>query len=401
MYPADVLHFSGGAMRGYPLRTMLMWLAIAIGTASVIILTGLGEGARRYVNDQFSSLGTHLLVVLPGRTETTGGPPPLLGATPRNLTIDDALELERSTAIERVAPISVGSAPVSWRERKREVTVVGSTADFYPIRHLQLGQGRFLPPGDPHRGAGVVVLGYQVKQELFGNRHALGRWIRIGDRRFRVIGVLAEQGRSLGLDLADVVIIPVASAQALFNTETLFRVLVQAVSREAIPKAEKAVRAIIRARHEGEEDVTVITQDAMLSTFDRILTALTLTVGGIAAISLVVAGILIMNVMLVAVSQRTTEIGILKALGATAAQIQWLFLVEAALLSLVGALVGALLGLGGVWVLGRVFPDFPVAAPLWALIAAVIVSVLAGVGFGVMPARKASRLDPVQALAGK
>jgi len=375
-----------------------MVLAMAIGVASVILLTALGEGARRYVKREFTSLGTHLIIVLPGRSETTGGPPPLLGETPRDLTLEDALSLRRSSAIRLVAPITVGSASVSWKHRDREVTVLGSTLELFEIRHLSIAQGRFLPPGDPTRAMAVCVMGHKLKKELFGNQSPLGEWARIGDRRFRVIGVLAKKGESLGLDVGDLVIIPVASAQALFDTSSLFRILVQASGRDAIPKAKKAILSIIRARHEGEDDVTVITQDALLSTFDRIFRALTLSVAGIASISLAVAGILIMNVMLIAVSQRTTEIGLLKAMGAPGRQILRLFLAESAILSLVGAAFGLILAFFGTWGLARAFPSFPIKVPFWAVGAATGVSLLTGLVFGVLPARRAAKLDPVQAL---
>ncbi|MBW1737096.1 MAG: ABC transporter permease [Deltaproteobacteria bacterium] len=399
MKSGDVIQFSWKALSGYPTRTLLMILAMAIGVASVILLTALGEGARRFVTDEFTSLGTYLLIVLPGRSETTGGPPPLLGETPRDLTLEDALSLTRSSSIRRMAPITVGSAPVSWKHRDREVSVLGSTAELFEIRHLSMAQGRFIPTGDPSRGLAVCVMGYKLKKELFGNQSALGEWVRIGDRRFRVIGVLAKKGQSLGLDMGDVVVVPVASAQALFNTSALFRILLQANGREAIPKAKKAVLATIRERHEGEDDVTVITQDALLSTFDRILVAMTLSVAGIAAISLSVAGILIMNVMLIAVSQRTTEIGLLKAIGARGSHILALFLAESAILSLIGAGFGVILAFLGNWGLAHAFPRFPITAPIWALVAAVSVALLTGLVFGVLPARRAARLDPVQALS--
>ncbi len=395
----DILHFSIRASTGYRTRTLLMLLAMAIGVASVVILTSLGEGARQYVTDRFSSLGANLLIVLPGRSETTGGHPPMLGETPRDLTLDDALALNRSASIRRIAPITVGSAPVSWKQLEREVIILGSTSELYEVRHLSMGQGRFLPAGDPTRGGAVCVIGYKVKHELFSNQSPPGEWVRIGDRRFRVIGVLAKKGQSLGLDMGDVVIIPVASAQALFNTSSLFRILVQASSREAIPRAKQVILNVIRERHDGEEDVTVVTQDAVLSTFDRIFTALTLTVAGIAAISLSVAGVLIMNVMLVAVSQRTTEIGLLKALGAPRRQIMSLFLAESAMLSLAGAALGLIVAFTVIWVLANIFPDFPIRIPLWALAAAIGVSLLTGLVFGALPARRAARLDPVEALS--
>ncbi|MCJ8502535.1 ABC transporter permease [Desulfatitalea alkaliphila] len=399
MKATDLGRFCFRALTGYPLRTGLMLLAMAIGVAAVVLLTALGEGARRYVAGQFTSLGTHLLIVLPGRSETVGGPPPLMGETPRDLTVDDALVLLRSSTIRRVAPIMVGSAPVRHGNRSRDVIVMGSTASLYEVRNLAIARGRFLPEGEADRADAVVVLGHTLKSELFGNTSAVGAFVRIGQRRFRVIGILARQGESLGVDMGDIAIIPVASAQALFNRYSLFRILVQASGRETVARAQQAVLDIIRERHDGEDDVTVITQDAMLATFDRIFQVLTLAVAGIAGISLAVAGILIMNVMLIAVSQRTGEIGLLKALGAPGGQVLRLFLAEAAMLSMVGAVVGLLLAAAGRMGLAHLFPDFPVAVPTWAPIAAAGVAMGTGLVFGVLPARRAARMDPVAALA--
>ncbi len=395
----DIARFAFRASTGYPTRTLLMLLAMAIGVGSVVLLSTLGDGARRYVIGQFSSLGTNLLIVLPGRSETVGGPPPLLGVTPRDLTLNDALSLKRSSTIRYVAPISVGAAPVSWSGRQREVTILGSTPELYHVRQLTMAKGRFLPDGDPNRAAPVCVLGHKTKEELFGSTPALGKQVRIGDWRFRVIGVLSKKGESVGLDIADIVIIPVASAQSLFNTTSLFRVMIEATDRDVIPRAKKTIAKIIQERHDGDDDITIISQDAVLATFDRIFIALTLTVSGIAAISLAVAGILIMNVMLIAVSQRRTEVGLLKAIGAPSKQIMLLFLAESAVLSIIGAIFGLILAEIATWVLSRVFPDFPLATPLWSLWAAVGVAVITGIVFGVMPARRAALLDPVQSLS--
>jgi len=378
-----------------------MLLAMAIGVSAVVMLTALGEGARRYVVEQFTSLGTHLLVVLPGRSETVGGPPPLLGQIPRDLTTADAMALYRSSAVSKVAPIMMGAAPVNLGHLSREAVVLGTTAELFEVRNFTMAQGRFLPEGEVRRAEAVCVLGYKIKEALFGNHTPLGRFVRIGERRFRVIGILTPKGQSLGLDVSEVAIIPVASAEALFNSASLFRILIQARSRDAIPRAKAAALAIIKARHEGEDDVTVITQDAMLATFDRILTTLTLSVAGIAAISLVVAGILIMNVMLIAVSQRTAEIGLLKAIGAPGRQIQRLFLSEAAMLSGAGAAVGLVLSVLGIVVLHGIYPSFPITVPYWSPAAAVGVALVTGVISGVLPAREAARMDPVAALASR
>ncbi|MBU0969345.1 MAG: ABC transporter permease [Proteobacteria bacterium] len=395
----NTLTFSIRALLGYPARTVLVLLAMAMGVASVMVLTSLGEGARRYINREFTSLGTNILVVLPGRSETTGGAPPLLAQTPRDLTLADALSLKKNAFVAKVAPIVIGSAPVSHRQKDREVTILGTTADMFDIRQLTMGQGAFLPPGDPSSGSGIAVIGYKIKKELFGTPSALGKWVRIQDWRFRVIGVLGKKGQSLGMDMGDLVIIPVASAQSLFNSEALFRIMVQAKNRNAIPAAKDAILRIIRERHDGEDDITVITQDAILSTFDRIFSALTFTIAGIAAVSLGVAGILIMNVMLISVSQRKSEIGLLKALGAGYSQILQVFLVEAAILSMTGALLGLVMAFMGTYVIARLFPYFPVHIPPWSAAASVLTAQITGLVFGVLPARRAAAMDPVSALS--
>jgi putative ABC transport system permease protein len=399
---ADTLQFASGSLRGSPTRTLLMMLAMSIGVAAVVVLTALGEGARRYVVDQFSSLGTNLVIVLPGRTETAGiGPGMLVGQIPREITLDDATAILRSPAVKRIAPLTVGTASLSRGALNREVVVLGSTADFLEVRHMGMGLGRFLPAGDIRESASVVVLGSQMKRELFGNEQAIGQWVRLGDRRFRVTGVLAPQGESMGFNTDEIVIVPVAAAHQLFNTSGLFRILIEAKSRDSIEQAKRDAERIMFQRHGGEKDVTVITQDAVLATFDRILTALTMAVGGIAAISLAVAGVLIMNVMLIAVAQRVKEIGLLKALGAPGRQIRGLFFAEAALLSGIGSIAGLALGYAGSTVIAHLYPTLPVSPPWWAVLAAFGTALGTGILFSVWPARRAAKLDPVAALAGR
>lgn len=400
MKPADVLVFAWVSLKGARTRTALMILAMSIGVAAVVVLTALGEGARRYVVGEFSSIGTNLVIVFPGKTETSGGiANTMVGRTPRDLTIEDAQAVSRSRYVARVAPLNIGTAMLSYERRSREVPVLGSTAELLQVRGMRLAQGRFLPAGDARQAVSVCVLGWKVRQEIFGAEPALGKMVRIGDRRFRVVGVLAQQGQSLGMNTDEFVVIPVASAQQLFNTFGLLRILVEARGREMIEGAREDTIAIIKARHEGEEDVTVITQDAVLATFDRILRTLTYAIAGIGAISLAVAGILTMNVMLIAVSQRTREIGLLKAVGAAPAQIRNLFLAEAVLLSLLGAAAGLALGQLGSLAISRIYPALPPGAPLWAILAALATALATGIAFSVAPARRAARLDPVNALA--
>jgi putative ABC transport system permease protein len=394
----DQIRFALQALRGHRLRTALTLLGMGIGIAAVVLLTALGEGARLYVTDQFASLGSNLLIVLPGKTETTGNMP-FFGGTPRDLTLRDAEAiLQRVPRVRWLAPLAIGTGRVGYRDRRRQMTVMGSTSDLLEVRRLTIASGRFLPSIDADRAAPVAVIGRTVQRELFREESPLGRSIRIGDWRFRVVGVLAEKGQSLGFDMDDVVIIPVASGLRIFNQSSLFRILIEVGVHAEIDTARQEIIALMTERH-GEEDVTILTQDSMLSAFNRILGALTLGLAGIAAISLAVAGIGIMNVMLVSVSERTSEIGLLKALGAAPSSIMKVFLVEAALLSLLGGGFGLLAGYGGARLLAHLMPALPAQPPDWAVAAAMAVSLGAGIAFGVLPARRAARLDPVAALS--
>jgi putative ABC transport system permease protein len=373
---------------------------MSIGVAAVVILTGLAEGARAYVTQQFASLGSELLIVVPGRVETTGALPGI-GGTPRDLTVDDALALAKEIPeIRRVAPISMATETVSHLERRRQVAVVGATPEFLAVRNLAVRRGEFLPAGESRRGSAVVVLGARTASELFPGEDALGQVVRIGGLRARVIGVLEARGVQMGLNLDEVAVIPVVTAMRLFNRTSLFRILIQGRSHSDLDRLSRRVLVVLTERH-GEEDVTCLTQEAMLASFSKILTALTLAIGAIGAVSLVVAGIGIMNVMLVSVSERTAEVGLLRALGVSRDQVIQVFLIEAALLSALGGLVGVGLGYLGVEVLAWYFPAFPIAAPTWAVAAALATASSVGLVFGVLPARRASRLDPALALNGR
>ncbi len=403
MKPFDTARLAFQAIRRYPLRTSMLLLSVSIGVAAVVLLTGVGEGARRYVTGEFAALGTHLIVVLPGKAETAGagGTGTIIGATARDLTLEDAMAIERSARIAQVAPVVVGSGNASWRAREREITVLGTTTEMLDVQHWTMQLGRFLPEIDMDVATPVCVMGSVVRDEFFGNTSPIGQWLRIGDTRCRVIGVLAQGGITGPFNTDELVILPVASAQQLFNAPGVFRILAEAVSQEAMEAARQDIIEIVKARHQGEEDITVVTQDAVLSTFESIFDMITMGLAGIAAISLIVAGVLIMNVMLVAVSQRTREIGLLKALGAKERHIVALFLTEAVYLSFFGALLGLIFGNAGSTLMSVVFPFLDFTAPTWAMVAAVGIAVISGLLFSILPARRAARLDPVLALAGR
>ena len=399
MRTRDAIAFALASLAFSRVRTLLMLLAMSIGVAAVVVLTAIGNGARHYVVDQFSSLGTNLVIVVPGRAETAGGAATtLVGETPRDLTLDDARSLLRGDALRRMAPFNLGEIAVSYRGRERQAPLLGSTAALLPIHHLEMARGSFLPEEDMEIARPVCVLGATISRELFGRQNPLGEMVRLGGFRCRVIGVLASQGRSLGHDTEELVVVPVAFAQMLLNTEGLFRILVEAREPESISRLKDFILDTIARRHYGEKDITIVTQDSVLATFERILGALTLSVAGIAAISLIVAGILIMNVMLMAVAQRTGEIGLCKAIGASRRQIMVLLVTEALLLSAVGGLLGLAIGLAGSRLARSLYPELSAGPPSWAMVAALGTALATGLIFSLLPARRAARLDPIQAL---
>src|SRR5687768_12373768 len=232
MKTRDLAAFAWRALWGYRLRTLLMVLATSIGVAAVVVLTSLGEGARRYVRKEFEALGSNIMMILPGRAETAGGVAGMIsGRTPRDLTLDDALALYRIRGVYRVAPVNLVSGEVTANGRRRDVPVIGTTDALYPLWNLSMAQGQFLPAQDPRKVNWVCVIGSNVRREIFGSRTALGQWIRVGDRRFRVIGVLARRGEMLGVDVDEVVIVPVAAAQVTFNLTSLLRLGVETNTR--------------------------------------------------------------------------------------------------------------------------------------------------------------------------
>jgi len=393
----DLLGFAAGALRGHRLRTMLSILGVSIGVASVIVLTALGEGALVFVTREFSSLGSNLLFVIPGKTETTGMAP--IGGVANDLTLEDADAIRRVRGVRHVAPLTMGEARARAGDRSRDVTVAGTTVDLRELRSIRMQAGRYLPGGDLGRAPRVCVLGAEIRRELFPDTNPLGEIIKIGDERFRVIGVSEPRGMSVGMDLDELIHIPVVRAMKLFDQTSLFRIMIQVSSHEDLEAVKAGVREVLLERHDGEEDVTLWTQDSILTALDRVLTALTLALGGIAAVSLTVAGVGIMNVMLVSVSERTPEVGLLKALGVTPAQVLAAFLVEASILSTSGGLAGLAGGFAIVRVFTRLYPVFPAAPPAWAVVGSLGLSMAIGILFGAFPARRASRLDPVQALA--
>jgi putative ABC transport system permease protein len=362
----------------------------------VILLTSIGEGTRQYILSEFTQFGTNLLAINPGKTMTTGQPGALAG-TFRKLTIEDMEVLRRIPGVESAVPVVFGTARVESEDRGRSVFIYGVNSEVPAIWKFYIGQGRFLPEGDPRRSAPVAVLGPTLKREIFGEDNALGRYVRIGGRRFLVIGVMAPKGQFLGIDIDDSAYIPVASAQELFDHDGLWEIdlLFSPLMERSVVEN---VRRILIERHGGEEDFTITTQNDALAVMDRVLGIVSLAVGAIGAISLVVGAIGILTMMWISVNERTSEIGLAKAIGASSSQILALHLSEATLLSVAGGAIGVAVGLGTATLLRWIVPGLPVNTPVRYVFAALGVSLLVGLASGALPALRASRLDPVEAL---
>ena len=392
----DALHLALRALTAHRLRSFLTLLGIGVGIAAVILLTSIGEGLHRFVLAEFSQFGTNVLSINPGRQGARGGPPGL-PSTARELTLEDADALARLPNVRHVTASVSGNAEVRAQGRVRRTMVLGVGPQMQEVYTMRARVGQFLPADDAATARAFVVLGAKLKRELFGNANALGERVQIGDARFRVIGIMEEKGQFLGIDLDDAAYIPVARGMSLFRRDGVMEIAL--TYEEAIPAARVAesVRRLMTARH-GQEDFTIITQEDMLATLSNILDILTAAVGALGGISLLVGGVGIVTIMSIAVTERTSEIGLLVALGARRRTILTLFLGEAVVLSGIGGLLGLAAGAGLAQLVGLAVPAMPVATPWQFALAAEVVALVVGLAAGVLPARRAARLDAVEAL---
>jgi len=380
-------------------RSALTMLGVVIGVAAIILLVSLGEGATAYITRELTGLGTNLLIITPGKTQTSGGFHPPVAGTVRKLTYEDAVALRRrASLLTDAVPVVLGTGKIRYQGVSRDTSVIGVTPEFQRVRNLYVEIGQFVSEEDVEGRRRVVVLGRTVKRELFGEENPLGQFVTLADSRYRVIGIMERKGVSLGFDIDDLVFIPVKSAQDLFDTDRLFEILASVRSPDEIDRAIQQVKDILMRRHGNREDFTLTSQGAILSAFTTILKILTAVLGGIAGISLLVGGIGIMNIMLVSVRERTREIGIRKAVGARRRDILGQFLLESVMLSCLGGGLGIIVGVGGAKGLSIFFTYLPTRVSLWAVLMAFGFSAAIGVFFGVYPARRASLLDPIQAL---
>ena len=380
-------------------RSLMLLLSMSIGVASVVLLTSLGESARQFVLGEFASLGTDVLMVLPGRKETTGGLPPLTGGSTRDITLEDSAAIAHLPGIHKVAPVVLGSAFVSHDGISRESLVLGTTRSYFSIRNLSLQSGAIFPDHDTI--GNIAVIGKKIAEDLYRGGGVLGRWIRIGNSRFRIVGTLSDAGGLFGTDVSSLVIIPVRGAMTLFNRNGLFRVVAQVDSDSDIEVMRLRIEELMAERHHGERDITVISTDAMLQSFDDVMVIMTLALVAIGGISLVVAGVLIMNVMLISISQRYREIGLLMSLGASSRRIRLLFLTEALLVALGGAILGVALGYLVLLAAHHWYPDFGFSLPVWSILSATTIAFGVSLVFSWLPAGRAARLQPVAVLGHK
>jgi len=393
----DLLGLTLEALRSHRLRYGLSALAIAVGVAAVVLLSSLGEGMRHFIVGQMTQFGTNLIGVHPGKIETRGMPG-LLGGSARRLTLDDARVLSRLPGVTGTVPTAYGSGVVKFGNRNRRSYVYGVTSDVPTTWSMDVSVGQFIPEMDYDRASPVVVIGPRLALELFGDANPLGQIVRIAETRFRVIGVMQKKGQSLGLDLDDLIFVPVAAAQEIFNRDRLQEILAHSPTKGGLDRGAIEAKAVLMNRHDDKEDFTVHDQGDMLAVLTTIMGVLTYALAGIAGISLLVGGIGIMNIMLVSVTERTREIGIRKAVGARRGDILAQFLIESVILSSAGGIAGILLGVGAGQGAHAIFPDMPIAFSPWAVVIAFGFSFFVGVFFGVYPARRASLLDPIAAL---
>lgn len=396
MRVTDAVRLSQSGVFSQRMRSFLTALGIAVGIASVVLLTSIGEGIHQFVLSEFTQFGTNIIGISPGVT-TTHGTPGAMISNVRPLTIDDALALEEIPEILGLVPLVQGNGPVEYKEKTRRTYIFGVSHRVPEVWQMRVAGGRFLPDEDPRSARAFVVLGSRVREELFKSENPLGKPVRIGGERYRVIGLMESKGQMLGFDLDDAVYIPVARALAMFNRESLMEI--DLLYQKGIP-AEQVIRKakmILTGRH-GIVDFTFTTQEDMLDVLGSVLNVLTLAVGALGGISLFVGGIGILTIMTIAVQERTAEIGLLRAIGAGRSQILLLFIGEAIALSSMGGLAGLILGMGGAFILGFAVPSLPTHTPVLYVFLAELLAIFIGLLSGVVPAWRASRLDPVEAL---
>jgi len=396
MLVRDFTHLSISAFLAYRLRSFLTALGIAVGIAAVVLLTSIGEGVHQFVLSEFSQFGTNIIGINPGRATTHGVSIGMFGSV-QPLTIDDSEALRRVPYAESVVSAVQGNAEVEAGGRSRRTTIYGVNQDFPKGFRLQVAAGRFLPADDPDSPRAFAVLGSTVRQALFPHSNPLGKIMRVSGERYRIIGSMASKGQVLGVDMDDSVFIPASRSLSLFNRDGLMEIDV--IYREGAPVdvVVAGIERILTARH-GRDDFTITTQQQMMDVLGSVLNVLTFAVAALGSVSLLVGSVGIFTIMTIAVTERTSEIGVFRALGATRQQILGLFLGEAMVLAALGGVAGLLVGVGGAQLLHFFVPALPVQTPWFYVLMAECLALVIGLLAGVLPALRAARFDPIEAL---
>ncbi|MBO9523881.1 MAG: ABC transporter permease [Nocardioidaceae bacterium] len=401
----ETLRTASDAVRAHRLRSRLTMLGIVIGISSVVLTVGLGQGAQNKVRDQIDALGSNLLIVSPGSSTGSGGVRGGFGSA-STLTLDDAAAIADEKVapdVARVAATTSTTTSLTVDTTNWTTRIVGTTPTWQRVRARTLESGRFFTQAEVNSAANVVVLGPDTASELFGRGDPVGRTVTANGTSLTVVGVLAESGASSDdASEDDVAVVPVTTGQRMSGatSNAVSTVYVEATSAGSLSAAYQEVQAALLTAHgvsAADADFSIATQDALLETANSTNRTMTILLGGLAAISLLVGGIGVMNIMLVSVTERIREIGLRKALGATPSAIRRQFLLEASLLGLAGGVIGALIGVAGARVLPSLI-DQPVSVSVPAITAALGVALGIGVGFGVYPASRAARLTPIDAL---
>ncbi|KPJ70986.1 hypothetical protein AMJ51_00380 [Microgenomates bacterium DG_75] len=396
---AEVIKVALEALRANKTRSGLTMLGIVIGVTSVILLVSIGSGLKTYITEQLESLGADSIYVFPGELGIGGGEEsggiPGAGVANSKFTFNHLKQIEREAkTVKAVMAYIENNGAMRYKGKSHITQVVGVGVDYPEIRSQKVVEGSFFSSSQYNSGKKVAVLGQTVVDELFGEENPIGKKFTISDQRYTILGILEEKGGFAGVDIDDQVFIPATTAMSQFDMENIMSFLVQSQDSDSIPETIEEVEAIL-LKSLDEDEFSVLDTESILSIISSILGVLTAALGGIAAISLIVGGIGIMNIMLVSVTERTREIGLRKAIGATPNNILVQFIIEAVVLSFVGGTIGILLGIGGAILIGRFFTT---TVTPWSIALAFGVSSLIGVIFGVAPAYKASKLNPIDAL---
>jgi len=393
------------AVRAHRLRSALTMLGIVIGISSVILTVGLGQGAQNQVKDEISALGSNLLIVSPGSSTDSAGTRGGFGSA-STLTLQDAAAIGDDSVVPdaaAVAPTTSGSVSLTAGETNWTTSVAGTTTSWLGVRARELSAGRFFTDAEVEQAANVVVLGPDTASELFSFGSPVGQTVTVDGTSLTVIGVLASSGSSSsGSTEDDVAVMPIGTAKRVTGASgsSVSTIYVEAASGDTLGAAYQEIEALLLNLHgvsESDADFSISTQDSLVETANSTNRTLTVLLGGIAAISLLVGGIGVMNIMLVSVTERIREIGLRKALGATPRVIRRQFLVEASVLGLAGGVLGVAIGIVGAQVLPGLI-DQPVAVSAVATVGAIGTALALGIGFGVYPASRAARLTPIDAL---